>query len=167
MQRHSQPVPERAQERARVTSMPEARELVDTIMATLGSLAHVIGEETQLMREGQINAALEREARKTELAGSYMRGLEILKANAVALARFVPDDITRLKGAHQAFGELLETNQAVLATARAVSETIVRDLAKDSGRAPQAQGYARGSYGAVSQPVARTGTGPIVVSKSL
>jgi hypothetical protein len=156
-----------AQERVRITTAPEARALVDTIMSTLGSLAHVIGEETQLMRDGQIGAALDREERKTELAGSYMRGLEVLKANAVALARFVPEDVTRLKGAHQEFSELLETNQAVLATARAVSETIVRDLAKDSGRAPQAQGYARGGYGAVTQPVSRASTGPIMVSKTL
>jgi hypothetical protein len=154
-------------ERVRITTAPEASELVDMIMSTLHSLAHVIGEETQLMRDGKIAAALDREARKTELAGNYMRGLEVLKANAVALARFVPEQVTRLKGAHQEFGELLETNQAVLATARAVSETIVRDLAKDSGRSPQAQGYARGGYGAVSQPVTRVSTGPIVVSKSL
>lgn len=162
-----QPSSQAQPERVRITSAPEARELVDTIMSTLGSLAHVIGEETQLMRAGQIGAALDREARKTELAGNYMRGLEVLKANAVALARFVPDEVSRLKGAHQEFSELLETNQAVLATARAVSETIVRDLAKDSGRAPQAQGYARGGYGAVTQPVTRASTGPIVVSKTL
>lgn len=163
MQAHSQTAPERV----RITSAPEAVELVNMIMSTLGSLAHVIGEETQLMRDGKIGAALDREARKTELAGSYMRGLEVLKANAVALARFVPEEVTRLKGAHKEFSELLETNQTVLATARAVSETIVRDLAKDSGRAPQAQGYARGGYGAVTQPVTRASTGPIVVSKSL
>lgn len=154
-------------DRIRVTTAPEARELVETILTTLGSLAHVIGEETQLMRDGKIGAALDREARKTELAGHYMRGLEVLKTNAVALARFVPDEVTRLKDAHQEFSELLETNQAVLATARAVSETIVRELAKDSGRAPQAQGYARGSYGAVAQPITRGSTGPIVVSKTL
>lgn len=154
-------------ERPRVTSAPEARELVDAIMATLGSLAHVVGEETQLMRDGQIAAALDREAKKTELAGRYMRGLEVVKANAVALARFVPDDVQRLKGAHQEFSELLDTNQAVLATARAVSESIVRDLAKDAGRAPQAAGYGRSSYGAVTQPTQRQSAGPIVVSKSL
>ena len=153
--------------RVRVSSAGEARDLVETVMATLMSLAHVIGEETQLMRDGKIAAALDREARKTELAGSYMRGLEVIKANAVALARFVPDDVQRLKGAHGEFSELLETNQAVLATARAVSETIVRDLARDAGRTAQPQGYARGGYGAVAPPAPRGATGPIMVSKTL
>jgi hypothetical protein len=160
---HEKPV----HDRPRVTSAAEARELVDMIIETLSGLSHVVGEETQLMRDGQIGAALDREPKKTELAGRYMRGLEVVKANAVALARFVPDEVQRLKGAHQAFSELLETNQAVLATARAVSETIVRDLAKDAGRAPQAQGYSRSGYGAVTQPAQRGGAGPIVVSKSL
>jgi hypothetical protein len=159
-------VPE-AQGRARVSTAAEARDLVEAIIATLGGLSHVIGEETQLMRDGQIAQALEREPKKTELAGRYMRGLEVLKANAVALARFVPDDVQRLKGAHLEFSELLDVNQAVLATARAVSETIVRDLAKEAGRAPQAQGYARGGYGAVAQPQQRASAGPIVISKQL
>ena len=103
-----------AQGRARVSTAAEARDLVEGIIATLGGLSHVIGEETQLMREGQITQALEREPKKTELAGRYMRGLEVLKANAVALARFVPDDVQRLKGAHLEFSELLDVNQACL-----------------------------------------------------
>jgi hypothetical protein len=154
-------------DRARVSSAPEARQLVDAVMATLGSLSHVIGEETQLMREGQVGAALEREPKKTELSGRYMRGLEVLKANAVALARFVPEDVKRLRGAHQEFSELLETNQAVLATARAVSETIVRNLAKDAGRTSQPQGYGRSNYGSVAEVPQRQSAGPIMVSKKL
>lgn len=155
------------QDRPRITSAPEARALVDGLMSTLGSLAHIIGEETQLMREGHVGAALEREPKKTELSGKYMRGLEILKSNAVALARFVPDDVGRLKKAHLEFSELLETNQAVLATARAVSETIVRSLAKDAGRAAQPQGYGKSSYGSVTDAASRVSTGPIVLSKQL
>jgi hypothetical protein len=156
-----------AAERVRVTSAPEARDLVDGVMSTLGSLAHVIGEETQLMRDGAVNAALALEPKKTDLAGRYMRGLEILKANAVALARFAPEDVLKLKGAHAEFGEMLEANQAVLATARSVSETIVRDLAKDAGRSAQPQGYGKTGYGVVAAPAPRAATGPIVVSKKL
>ncbi len=154
-------------ERTRVTSPGEARDLVDGIMGTLGTLAHVIGEETQLMRDGAVSAALALEPKKTDLAGQYMRGLEVVKANAVALARFAPDDVQRLKGAHSEFTGILETNQAVLATARAVSETIVRDLAKDAGRMAQPQGYGKSGYGAVGATPPRTAAGPIVISKKL
>lgn len=119
------------------------------------------------MKDGRIGEALEREIRKTELAGAYMRGLETVKANAVALARFAPDDVQLLKDAHLAFGDLLQTNQAVLATARAVSETIVRDLAKDAGRTSQPQGYGSTGYGAVAPAPQPRATGPIMVSKKL
>ncbi len=154
-------------ERARVTSLVEAQELVETVMTTLGSLAHVIGEETRLMRDGMVGAALDREQRKTELASHYMRGLEIVKANAIALARFVPEDIQKLRGAHQEFGDLLDTNQVVLATARAVSETIVRDLARDAGRTAQPQGYVMTGYGSARPPQPSMTASPIMVSKKL
>ena len=95
----------------------------------MAALSHVVGEETELVRAGKLSDAMEREPRKTELAGIYMRGVEQVKLNAVALARFVPDQVKRLKSAHVAFQDLIEINQIVLATARAVSESIVRDLA--------------------------------------
>lgn len=154
-------------DRARITNAAEAGELAAAVLDTLASLAQVIGEETQLMRDGRISEALDREIRKTELAGQYMRGLETVKANAVALARFAPEQVERLKGAHLEFSELLETNQAVLATARAVSETIVRDLAKDAGRTSQPAGYGRSGYGGVAPAPAVRSTGPIMVSKKL
>ena len=40
-----------------------------------------------------------------------MRGLESVKANAIALARFAPEALERLKAAHAAFGRAVETNQ--------------------------------------------------------
>jgi hypothetical protein len=153
--------------RPRVVTAEEARALVEGVVETLSALSQVIGEETQLMRDGAIADALACEPRKTALAGAYMRGLEVVKANAVALARFTPEGVQRLKGAHAAFGELIETNQTVLATARAVSETIIRDLAKETGKLGQPQGYARTGYGAAAPMPAPRSAGPIVVSKRL
>jgi hypothetical protein len=154
-------------DRPRVGSAQEAADLVAHVIEALSGLSHVIGEETRLMQEGQIGQALEREGKKAELAGKYMRGLEVVKANAVALARLVPEDVKRLRAAHESFTDLLQTNQAVLATARAVSETIVRDLARDAGRTAQPQGYAVNGYGAVTTPQARPSAGPIAVSRKL
>ncbi len=155
-------------DRVRIDSPEEARRLAAGVLETLATLAQLIGEETQLMKDGKIRDALDREARKAELAGLYMRGLETVKANAIALARFAPDEVKRLKGAHLEFSDLLQTNQAVLATARAVSETIVRDLAKDAGRVNRPQGYAASGYGGAVQPAPAPRTaGPIVLSKTL
>lgn len=153
-------------ERPRVATASEAQALIEAVLETLGALSHVVGEETELVRSGKLPDAMEREARKTELAGIYMRGVEQVKLNAVALARFAPDQVKRLKAAHLAFQELIETNQIVLATARAVSEAIMRDLASEANRPMRAPGY--GPAMAVGAGAfARPNSGPLVLSRNL
>ncbi|PZU91482.1 MAG: hypothetical protein DI527_12345 [Chelatococcus sp.] len=153
-------------ERPRIASAAEAKALIETVLETLGGLAHLVGEETELVRAGRLPEAMGREPRKTELAGTYMRGVEQVKLNAVALARFVPDQLARLKDAHFAFQGLIETNQLVLATARAVSEAVVRDLAADANRPMRAAAYGpTATVGAGA--FARPNSGPLVVSRRL
>lgn len=161
---HTQPRAEAA-ERQRVGNASDASALVNSVLDGLSALSHVIGEETQLVRDGRLNEALRREPRKTELAGIYMRGLEVVKSNAVALARFAPEEVQRLKASHSAFLELVETNQAVLATARAISESIVRELASEAGRSAQPAGYDANRNNIAS--FSRQGAGPLVVSRNL
>lgn len=153
-------------ERPRVGTPQEAQALIDTVLETLGALSHVVGEETELVRAGRLPDAMEREQRKTELAGIYMRGVEQVKLNAVALARFVPEQVKRLKAAHLAFQDLIETNQIVLATARAVSESIVRDLAGEANKPMRAAGYGPAAT-LGNAAYARPNAGPLMVSRSL
>jgi hypothetical protein len=153
-------------ERPRIADALCARALIEAVLEALGALSHLVGEETELVRAGRLPEAMTREPRKTELAGIYMRGVEQVKLNAVALARFVPDQVKRLKEAHHAFQGLIETNQIVLATARAVSESVVRDLAADANRPMRANGY--GPAATVGAGVfARPNSGPLVVSRRL
>jgi hypothetical protein len=153
-------------ERPRVSNPLEANALIDAVLETLGSLSHVVGEETGLVKAGRLQDAMAREQRKAELAGVYMKGVEQIKLNAVALARFSPDKVKRLKAAHLAFQDLIDANQTVLATARAISEAIIRDLAAGANRPNKAAGY--GPAAAVGAGVfARPNAGPMVLSKSL
>ncbi|WP_353186579.1 hypothetical protein [Bosea sp. (in: a-proteobacteria)] len=153
-------------ERPRIAGAGEARTLVETVLESLAALAHLVGEETELVRAGRLPEAMTREPRKTELAGIYMRGVEQVKLNAVALARFAPEQVKRLKEAHHAFQGLIETNQIVLATARAVSESMIRDLAADANKPMRANGY--GPTATVGAGVfARPNAGPLVVSRRL
>ena len=153
-------------ERPRISGPGEARALVEGVLEALAALAHLVGEETELVRAGRLPEAMTREPRKTELAGIYMRGVEQVKLNAVALARFAPAEVKRLKEAHHAFQGLIETNQIVLATARAVSESVIRDLAADANKPMRANGY--GPTAKVGAGVfARPNSGPLVVSSQL
>lgn len=153
-------------ERPRVAGAADARALIEAVLEALGALSHLVGEETELVRAGRLPEAMQREPRKTELAGIYMRGVEQVKLNAVALARFAPELVKRLKEAHLAFQLLIETNQIVLATARAVSESVIRDLASDANKPMRAAGY--GPAAAVGAGLyARPNSGPLVVSRRL
>ena len=152
-----------AAERPRVADVAGARALVEGVLDLLSALSHVVGEETALVRQAKLTAALASETRKNELAGAYMKSLEAVKINAVALARFAPEGVQRLKQAHAQFLDLIETNQAVLATARSVSETIMRDLAREANPPRQAAGYGPASF-AAQKPAA---AGPLVLSRQL
>ena len=124
----------------------------------------VLEAETSHVRVGRIRQGLSQDARKSELSASYIKGLEAIKANAIALARFAPDALERLKTAHGRFGETVSANQVVLATARAVSESLVKGIADEVNRNARPQGYGP----AAAQPPRRPSAGaPLVLSKSL
>jgi hypothetical protein len=147
----------------RITGRADAEQLVSGVLATMRDLETLLEAETAHVRVGRLREGLSQEARKSELAASYMQGLEAIKSNAIALARFAPDGLERLKSAHVAFGEVVGVNQVVLATARAVSESLVKGIAEEMNRHARPQGYAPAGYGA-RRPAASE---PLVVSKSL
>lgn len=145
----------------RVTSRADAETLVAGALAAMRDLEAALKEETALVRVGRIRDGLAPEARKGELAAGYMRVLEAVKANAVALARFAPDAVETLKGAHAGFARTVEENRIVLATARAVSEGLVRSLSDEVARASRPATYAPAG------PARGARAEPLVVSRSL
>jgi hypothetical protein len=145
----------------RVASRAEAEQLVAGVLGTMTDLEALLEAETGHVRVGRFRQGLSQEARKSELAAAYIQGLEAVKGNAVALARLAPEALDRLKKAHFAFGKVVEANQVVLATARAVSETLVKSIAEEMNRQTRPQVYApAGTHAPRSAPSA-----PLVVSK--
>jgi hypothetical protein len=149
----------------RIASKAEAEALTADVLKTMQELETVLEAETAQVRIGHIREGLANEARKSELTGRYLQGLEALKANAIALARFVPDRLETLKAAHARFGRAVQANQVVLATARAVSETLIKSIAEELARGQRTQGYTPAGYGA---PASRTPQGEaLIVSRRL
>lgn len=146
----------------------EATGLVDDVLDTMQSLEAVLGEETDLIKAGRLAEALVYEPRKAELTSAYMQGLETVKANALTLARVAPDRITALKDAHGRFNKIITTNQAVLATARAVAEGLLRTLSSEIGGQSHGSNYAPPSGKPGTQhPVAAGRSGSLVLSKKI
>ena len=133
----------------------------------MAELQSVLARESEGVRAGRLREALADTTHKTALSAAYMTGLEAAKANAVALKRFAPTGIEALKAAQGAFAAAVETNQTVLATARMVSEGLIRTLADEIGRARTPT-----TYGVPSTPPSPYGRGaarggPLVFSRSL
>lgn len=152
----------------RIADRAGAQALVTGVLASLEALEAVLARESDHIRVGRMREGLADMDRKSALAAAYFQGLEAIKANAIVLARFAPEDIEKLKAAHLRFAQALETNQAVLATARGVSEGLVKTLVDEIDRARTPTVYGRPSQ--APSPYGRSGgarSQPLVLSRSL
>lgn len=147
----------------RIASPADAQALIGELRETMAALEKVLTVETEHLRVGRINDGLADNERKSALTSAYLQGLEALKANAVALARFAPQGLEILKTEHAAFARAIETNQIVLATARAVSENLVKGISEELGRSQRPQVY--GASGPQHRPA--SGATPLLVSRNL
>ena len=110
------------------TTSAEARKLAETLMDVMSALLGVIERETELVRAGKLREALAFEPQKTELSRRYVNAVAQLKASQKYLAQTAPELLTTLHRHHDVFRAMLQINLTVLATAHAVSESIVRGV---------------------------------------
>ena len=148
----------------RVADAGGAERLVAETLGVMRELEAVLGRESDHVRVGRLAEGLAEAPRKTALAGAYLQGLQAVKANAVALARFAPEGVAALREAHGRFTEAVAANQAVLATARAISEGLLRNLSTELTRSAEPKGY--GGRPAPS-PYGHRRSAPLVLSRSL
>lgn len=152
----------------RILDRAGATALVAQVTAAMSELETILDAESGHVRAGRLRDGLKETGRKTALMGAYLQGLEAAKANAIALARFAPDAIDALKAAHRRFSAIVETNQVVLATARSVTESLVKTLADDMSRSRVPTVY--GIPSTSPSPYGRVGAArsqPLVLSRRL
>lgn len=154
----------RQPEAPRVATRPEAAALVRSVVATMADLSGVLEAETAHVRVGRLREGLAQEERKAALTGEYLRGLQAVKANAVALARVAPDLVEELKRTHARFDGVVATNRTVLATARAVSESIVKGIVETLNQRERPATYGPGAA-LSTRPAVRSE--PLVLSRNL
>jgi len=142
----------------------EARKLAENLMEVMSALLGLIERETELVRAGKIREAMAFEAKKSELSRGYVGLIMQLKANSRYLTEAAPDLLATLHRNHDTFRAMLQINLTVLATAHAVSESIVRGVNAEVQRRNIPNTYT--SAGRRLAPGPRHIT-PIAVSRSL
>jgi hypothetical protein len=142
----------------------EARKLAENLMEIMSTLLGIIDRETELVRAGKIREAMAFEPKKTELSRRYVGAISVLKASQKYLHQTAPELLTTLHRHHDTFRAMLQINLTVLATAHAVSESIVRGVNTEMQRRNIPNTYS--ASGQRVAPSARHNT-PLAVSRSL
>ncbi len=142
----------------------EASKLAENLMDVMSALLVVIERETELVRAGKIREAMASEAQKSELSRRYVSAVAHLKVSHKYLTATAPELLTTLHRHHDVFRAMLQINLTVLATAHAVSESIVRGVNTEIQRRNIPNTYT--SAGRRAAPGPRHIT-PLAVSRSL
>ena len=140
-----------------IGSRDAAEALCDRLSATMDGLLAAIEEETRLVRAGKLMAATEVQPNKSELAKTYVADIAEFKNNAVALSRLAPTSIDALRDRHEEFRSMLKINLAVLATAREVSQDIIRTVSTKMSAGPGTTTYGRTGAMAEQQVIGKRG----------
>ena len=146
------------------TTAAEARELAQNMMDVMSALLGVIERETELVRAGKLREAMAFEPEKTALSRRYVSAVGHLKASQKYLAQSAPELLTTLHRHHDTFRAMLQVNLTVLATAHAVSESIVRGVNAEMQRRNIPNTYTAAGRRAAPGPKHIT---PLSVSRSL
>ena len=147
-----------------VTNVAEARKLAQGLMEVMSALLSLIERETKLVRAGKLREAMTLGPQKTELSNRYVGALSQLKASQKFLAQSAPDLLKTLHRHHDVFRSMLQVNLTVLATAHAVSESIVRGVNAEVQRRNIPSTYT--AAGKQAAPTAKH-MRPLSVSRSL
>jgi hypothetical protein len=142
----------------------EARKLAEHLMEVMSALLGIIERETELVRAGKIREAMAFEPKKTELTRRYVNAVACLKASQKYLTQAAPELLTTLHRHHDVFRAMLQINLTVLATAHAVSESVIRGVNREVQRRNIPNTYT--STGRRAAPGPRHIT-PLAVSRSL
>jgi hypothetical protein len=142
----------------------EARKLAEGLIQIMSTLLGIVERETELVRAGDVRAAMALESDKSEMSRQYVDAISKLTRSRDYFKQSTPELLTSLHRHHDTFRAMLQINLTVLATAHAVSEGIVRGVNGEMQRKNLPNGYTAAGQRAMPSPRQVT---PLSVSRSL
>jgi membrane-associated HD superfamily phosphohydrolase len=126
------------------------------------NIIELIKKESESVRQGEVHILGEIEEAKASFVKDYALVVETARIYKKQLSRFAPVAIDRLRNRHETFRAELQINMAALATAKAVSESLVKSVVKDvqKQKAPP-------SYGASARMDQSRSTSAIAIDRDL
>ena len=149
---------------AAVGDAADGERLIRHMFDVMDALLAAIEEETELVRAGRLPDAAKLEPVKAELSHLYVDDTARIRASQDYLTQATPALIDELRRRHDQFRALLQINLTVLATAHAVSESIMRGVSAELARKATPQAY--GASGRAMTPSAAN-LQPLTISRVL
>ena len=137
-----------AAERLKAIDTLPANDLCRIALSTLDTLVAILNQETVLLRAGRLREAGELTAEKTRLAQDYMGFARSVQRELPRLRAEAPAMVEAMKVRHEQFATQMAENLRVIATARAVTEDLLTDVAKAMGAQQRPKTY--GATGTLS-----------------
>lgn len=147
-----------------VATPAEGETLIRHLLEVMDALLGTVEEETALVRAGKLKEAAKLEAVKAELSAMYIGDTARIRASQAYLNQVKPALAAELRKRHDLFRAVLQMNLTVLATAHAVSESIMRGVSSELARKATPQAY--GSTGRAAAPSAAS-MQPLTLSRVL
>lgn len=118
-----------AAERLAALDALAAPELCGLASRTLDALVSILNQETTLLRAGRMRDASALTADKTQLAQDYMTYARSVQRQLPRLRAEAPQAVDDLHRMHDRLATQMAENLRVIATARAVTEDLLTDVA--------------------------------------
>ena len=144
--------PKNAPPPRKVESRADGEALIKHLFEVMEALLRAVEQETALVRAGKLTDAAKLEPTKTELSNMYVADTTRIKANQKYLQQTLPEFTAELRTYHEEFRAVLQMNLTVLATAHAVSESIMRGVSAELARKATPQGYGASGRAAAPPP---------------
>jgi hypothetical protein len=149
---------------APVETAGEAERLIKHLLDVMDALVAIVEEETELVHAGKLDQVTALEQTKADVSRLYLADTHRIQANQRKIAELTPARLDDLRKRHDEFRAVLQINLTVLATAHAVSESIMRGVSDELARKTQPQGY--GASGQAMAP-AKAAAQPLTLSRVL
>lgn len=146
-----------AAERLKAIDTLPASDLCGIALSTLERLVSILNEETMLLRAGRVREAGELTAEKTRLAQDYMGFARSVQRELPRLRAEAPAMVEALKVRHEQFATQMAENLRVIATARAVTEELLTDVANAMSAKARPKTYGASGTMSGQPPVAAAG----------
>ncbi|MEO0635949.1 MAG: flagellar protein FlgN, partial [Pseudomonadota bacterium] len=123
------------------SSLKDVEEFSNSLTKAMDDLTEVIEAETDLVRAGKLVAATSLQPKKNQHAETYIALVTRAKTHAQSIRQLSPSLAQHLSSAQAVFKSTLQINMAALATAREVSEGLIKGVAKNMARAEKPKTY--------------------------